>query len=381
MILWEGKPYRFNIAYLYYFISRFMKLINRCFAVIIFSLLLVSNPLLAQNNDCIYKDPVFTLNFGTIAKDGAPIMYNLGNYKNTNGSCPKDGFYSFATTTANCFDGKWHNLPEDHTPGDINGKMMIVNASEKPGDFFVMTITGLKPGAHYRVSGWFTNICKYTSGCTPTPPVIEITVLANDKMISSFKTEAIKQANVASWKNYTGEFVMVANTDVISLQMKDLTPGGCGNDFALDDIEIIQCSLPIPVTTTEITKPIEQTFITAVPKVIETRSNPIIKQITTEETELTIDLYDNGEIDGDTVSIYHNNELVVSSAGISTRPVTIKIKVDKANPHHELVMVADNLGRIPPNTSLMVITAGKKRYEIFISSSEQKNAKVLIDLQ
>jgi hypothetical protein len=286
-----------------------------------------------------------------------------------------------ATVLSNCFEGKWHSLPEDHTPGDVNGKMMIVNASEKPGDFFVLTITGLKPGAQYRVSGWFANICKYASGCIPTPPAIEISVHANDKIISSFKTGEIKPADVAKWQNYTGEFVMAANTDVISLQMKDLTPGGCGNDFALDDIEINLCSQPIPVAQTEITKPILQTFTTPVPRVIETRANPIIKQITTEETELTIELYDNGEIDGDTVSIYHNNELVVSRAGISTKPVTVKIKVDKANPHHELVMVADNLGRIPPNTSLMVITAGKKRYEIFISSSEQKNAKVLIDLQ
>ena len=358
-----------------------MKLINTFFAGITFPLLLISSPLAAQNNNCIYKDPVFTLNFGTIEKDGAPTMYNLKNYNKTNGSCPNDGFYSFTTATVNCFTGKWHNLPEDHTPGDVNGKMMIVNASEKPGDFFALTVTGFKPGAQYRVSGWFANICKYASGCIPTPPIIEITVHANDKIISSFKTSEIKQSDVPQWQNYTGEFVMVANTDVISLQMKDLTPGGCGNDFALDDIEINLCSQPIPVTTTETTKPIEQTFVTPVPNVIKARANPIIKQITTEETELIIELYDNGEIDGDTVSIFHNNELVVSRAGISTKPVTVKIKVDKANPHHELVMVADNLGRIPPNTSLMVITAGKKRYEIFISSSEQKNAKVLIDLQ
>jgi hypothetical protein len=359
-----------------------MKFTNSCFTAILIFLLLISKPSLSQNNNCIYKDPVYSLNFGTIAKDGAPLMYNLKNYNKATGSCPNDGFYSFATAIANCFDGKWHSLSEDHTPGDVNGKMMIVNAAEKPGDFFVMTITGLKPGGQYRISGWFANICKYATGCTPTPPVIEIAVYADNKKISSFKTGEIKPTNTIEWKNYTGEFVMAANTDVISLQMKDVTPGGCGNDFALDDIEINLCSLPIPEPKKiEITKPIEQTFITPLPDVIETRANPVIKQITTEETELTIELYDNGEIDGDTVSIYHNNELVVNHAGISTKPVTVKIKVDKANPHHELVMVADNLGRIPPNTSLMVITAGKKRYEIFISSSEQKNAKVLIDLQ
>jgi hypothetical protein len=309
-------------------------------------------------------------------------MYNIENYKKTTGSCPNDGFYCFATATSKCFEGKWHSLPEDHTPGDIEGKMMIVNAWEKPGDFFIMAIAGLKPGAKYRVSGWFANICKYESDCTPTPPIIEITVFANNKTLCSFKTGEIKSIDDPKWQNYAGEFVMAANTDVISLQMKDLTTGGCGNDFAVDDIEIIQCSQPIPEQVqTEVSKPIKETFIAPLPKVIETRANPIIKQITTEEMELTIDLYDNGEIDGDTVSIFHNNELVVSRAGISTKPVTIKIKVDKAHPHHELVMVADNLGKIPPNTSLMIITAGKNRYEIFISSSEQKNAKVLIDLQ
>jgi len=44
-------------------------------------------------------------------------------------------------------------------------------------------------------------------------------------------------------------------------------------------------------------------------------------------------------------------------------------------------MVANNLGSIPPNTSLMVVTTTDKRYEVFISSSEKKNAKVLIDLE
>ena len=353
-----------------------MKLIPNSFTAMLF--LLISSPMLAQNNNCIYKDPVFKLDFGTTTNNGAPIMYGIENYKTKTGQCPDDGFYSFDAFINNCFAGKWHNLPEDHTPGDVNGKMMIVNAAEKPSDFLSMTITGLKPGARYRFLGWFVNICKYASGCTPTPPVIEISAFANNKILASFKTEEIKQATAPRWENVTGEFVMAANTDVITLQMKALTPGGCGNDFALDDIEINQCSQSIPEATVE---PIVQTFTAPLPKVFETRANPVIKQITTEEAELNIELYDNGEIDGDTVSIYHNNELVVNHAGISTKAVSLKIKVDKEHPHHELVMVADNLGRIPPNTSLMIITAGKKRYEVFISSSDQKNAKILIDLQ
>jgi len=44
---------------------------------------------------------------------------------------------------------------------------------------------------------------------------------------------------------------------------------------------------------------------------------------------------------------------------------------------HEVVMIAENEGSIPPNTALLMVTAGNKRYRLFLSSdSEQK--KVLV---
>ena len=67
--------------------------------------------------------------------------------------------------------------------------------------------------------------------------------------------------------------------------------------------------------------------------------------------------------------------------GYRKKPTTIRIDLDASQPYHELVMVAENLGAIPPNTSLMIISAGTKRYQVFISSNEQKNAKVIFDLK
>jgi hypothetical protein len=61
---------------------------------------------------------------------------------------------------------------------------------------------------------------------------------------------------------------------------------------------------------------------------------------------------------------------------LSTAPLTVTIHLDETDAVHELVMVADNLGRIPPNTSLMIVDAGDKRYEVRITSTEQKNAVV-----
>jgi hypothetical protein len=43
---------------------------------------------------------------------------------------------------------------------------------------------------------------------------------------------------------------------------------------------------------------------------------------------------------------------------------------------HVLIMVAENMGRIPPNTSLMIVNDGDKRYEVRVTSTEQKNAMI-----
>jgi hypothetical protein len=92
--------------------------------------------------------------------------------------------------------------------------------------------------------------------------------------------------------------------------------------------------------------------------------------------EVIVKLYDNGEIDDDTISVYLDNNLVLSSKRLSTTPLTIILKMSEDNSEHVLVMVAENLGKIPPNTSLMIVNDGDKRYEVRITSTEQKNAMV-----
>ncbi len=116
-----------------------------------------------------------------------------------------------------------------------------------------------------------------------------------------------------------------------------------------------------------------------VPEVIKQRTNPLVKTLVTNSPDILIEIYDNGEVDGDTITVYHNNQLIVNRKGLSTKPITVKIKASATDAHHEFIMVANNLGTIPPNTALMVVTTGGNRYELFISSDEQKNAKVIID--
>jgi len=101
-----------------------------------------------------------------------------------------------------------------------------------------------------------------------------------------------------------------------------------------------------------------------------------IPEITVDTGQIRLDFYDNGEIDDDSISVRVNNKIVLTHEKLSAEPITTFIRVDLNNTFHEVEMIAENVGTIPPNTALLIITAGKKRYELFLSSSDQKSAKV-----
>src|SRR4029079_15165839 len=116
--------------------------------------------------------------------------------------------------------------------------------------------------------------------------------------------------------------------------------------------------------------------ISITPDILKTRGNALAQTITGNTEQVTIKLYDNGEIDDDTISVFVDKQLKLSHKRLSTSPIVLTLDFDASDTEHEVVMVAENLGRIPPNTSLMVITAGDKRYQVQITSTEQKNAMV-----
>jgi hypothetical protein len=117
-------------------------------------------------------------------------------------------------------------------------------------------------------------------------------------------------------------------------------------------------------------------FASIPPQVIQSRSNPVVKNLVINTNEVTLNIYDDGAIDHDTISVYLDNKLVVNHVMLTDRPIVVTLHLDETNDYHELVLVADNEGDIPPNTSLMIVKAGDKEYEVRITSTEQKNAVV-----
>jgi hypothetical protein len=96
---------------------------------------------------------------------------------------------------------------------------------------------------------------------------------------------------------------------------------------------------------------------------------------------IRVDLYDNGEIDGDSVSLYLNNELVISHLRLTAQAKTLILPIDKSLPVNKLVLFAENLGKLPPNTALMEVTVHGRTYNLFLSTDYKRNASVEFNLQ
>jgi hypothetical protein len=106
------------------------------------------------------------------------------------------------------------------------------------------------------------------------------------------------------------------------------------------------------------------------------RNNIYEKDIVVYDDSILVSFYDNGDIDDDTISVFLNKKPVLIRRGLTSRALNIYIGLDSTRDIHELSMFADNLGKYPPNTALMVISDGQKRYELYLSASMKQNASV-----
>jgi hypothetical protein len=107
-------------------------------------------------------------------------------------------------------------------------------------------------------------------------------------------------------------------------------------------------------------------------RIIET-----IQRVNYTSDSLVITLYDNGEVDGDTVSVIMNGKVIMPLVGLSTKAVRKTIYTKDITDSIQIVMYAENLGTLPPNTGLLIVNDGKERYEIRFSGDLKKNSAIV----
>ncbi|MGJ8684290.1 MAG: GEVED domain-containing protein [Nonlabens sp.] len=139
----------------------------------------------------------------------------------------------------------------DHTPGDTNGRMAVFNASYTPGVFYETEIVGIIPNAIFTYSFWALNVDSPRSvfGGDRIKPNITVNFYSLDKstLYQTYNTGDVERCDVAPfddscaqslWQEY-GTSLSLPVSDFI-IQFVNNSPGGGGNDIALDDIKITQ---------------------------------------------------------------------------------------------------------------------------------------------
>lgn len=134
-----------------------------------------------------------------------------------------------------------------------------------------------------------------------------------------------------------------------------------------------------PVTEKKEEQPVKKPLadVTVKAAVIEGRKSEFTQVVNFSADSLELSLYDNGEIDGDTVSVFMNGEVLLSRQGLKASAIKKTIYITPSNEDFTLVLFADNLGKYPPNTGLLVVHDGEDVYNLRFSSDFQKSSGIV----
>ena len=111
-------------------------------------------------------------------------------------------------------------------------------------------------------------------------------------------------------------------------------------------------------------------------KIRKTDIQKVIELAPDEIDSIKCTLYDNGIIDDDTASVYFNDSLIIKKQRLSEHPIEFYISLDGPRRVQKIKLFADNLGTIPPNTALLIITTKNNHYVVTLSSDYAQNGSV-----
>jgi len=194
--------------------------------------------------------PIFLENFGSGLDYGPALPAGVTNYSYVNTGFPQDGQYTlFHRTNIIPNSSNWHfslDRTPDNEPDGINGKCLIVNASNTPGQFYRRTVTGLCSNTRFEFSAWVLNIYNAASGGCPGAGIpINVTFEIWDQtdtiLLRLGNTGNIAGTSTPIWNQFGLVFTMPAGQTSVILKMRNNGSGGCGNDLAIDDIMFRAC--------------------------------------------------------------------------------------------------------------------------------------------
>lgn len=199
-------------------------------------------------------DPLVNITFGSGPNPGASLTAATTTYQYVFNDCPGDGFYTVRNSTTSCFGNSWHSLSKDHT-GDPNGYFMLVNASFQPSAFYLDTVKNLCSGTTYEFAAWVLNVLLPSAcGGNGIQPNLTFTIEKTDgTVLQTYNSGNIAQTAQPTWRQFGFFFATPVGVSDIVLRIFNNSPGGCGNDLALDDITFRPCGPQITASSANFT--------------------------------------------------------------------------------------------------------------------------------
>ena len=101
------------------------------------------------------------------------------------------------------------------------------------------------------------------------------------------------------------------------------------------------------------------------------RDAKLLGNVEVSSRQITLAIWDDAVEDGDSISLSINGNWIVQGLAVKKRPQFIIVTVEPGQ--NKITFIADNLGSIPPNTSVLEIIDGKKRKSFMIDTNLSQN--------
>ncbi len=186
--------------------------------------------------------PAIYENFGTGFNPGPPLPSGAITYQYSSSCNIFTGLYAVSNSTIGC-NGNWLGLPQDHTPGDVNGYMLMIDGDENRGEVYRTTATGLTQAFGYEFSVYIANLAHYPSFERPRLQ-FEIYDLSNN-LIQQSGSYRIEYDPSDPWKKISFMFNLPSGITDVQIILVNKNNDAIGNDFVVDDISFAPCFPPI----------------------------------------------------------------------------------------------------------------------------------------
>ncbi len=214
------------------------------------------------NSPCgILTAVLYSEDFGSGIIGGSGLLATLPTVPNTSNSTytgtttqpiAKNTF-AIATNAINADIPNFSSLT-DHT-GGFNGRMLVVNGDAPPRIIFRDTLPTSCPGRQYSFSFWaaFPYNAIYQSACDALGgfryPKFKVRFRDIVTGLTAVEDTTTNITTNNSWTQFGYRWTMPIGYSNLILEILNDAPGGCGNDFVLDDIVYGTCDA-LPVVNT-----------------------------------------------------------------------------------------------------------------------------------